>query len=263
MFFSADGRQLLVARDSSDRSRSWSSLAPVSIWELATAESLGELALPDSANTAMSLSPDNRLLAVGRADGTIWICDGRQWLDRLFTRSVVGVSPSHLQLWDQLGAADPTIAYTAIGWLSQQPDAAVAMLREKLPTLHVEPTAREELDRLIKQLASDDPAQSRQASTLLLRAKPAADAALRDALRAKPSPEVQARLEVLLAAQSLPGDASLRAIRGVQTLERIATPAARELLKSLSAGSAKSLLTTEARLASGRLAANAAGEHTP
>jgi hypothetical protein len=201
----------------------------------------------------MALSADSRQLALGRADGTIWICAGSQWLDKLFERFSTGEAPPLPQLWEQLGASDPMLAYAAIGRMSQQPRAAVALLREKLPALQAEPLPAKEIDSLIGQLSSDKPAIRREASFRLLASKPAVDSAIRAALAGNLRREVRVRLEVLLAAQVSPSDTSLRLCRAVQTLERIATPAARELLRSLSAGPAQSELTCEAQRASRRL----------
>ena len=157
------------------------------------------------------------------------------------------------KLWDDLGDLDPNVAYAAIGRMCLQAEAAVALMKAKLPALQIEPLANAQIDELIRRLGSDDPALSRGASSRLLRAKPAANSRIQAALAAHPAAEVRARLELLLAAPSPPSNTQLRAIRAVQTLERIATPAAHDVLKSLAKGPVHSALTREAQSAAERL----------
>jgi hypothetical protein len=78
---------------------------------------------------------------------------------------------------------------------------------------------------------------------------------LRRALEAGPSPEVRRRLETLLAGpEGLARSAEdRRAVRAVAVLERLGTPAARQLLEALSRGAPAARLTQEAKAALQRL----------
>jgi hypothetical protein len=84
--------------------------------------------------------------------------------------------------------------------------------------------------------------------------------ALRQALEARPSPEVRRRLERLLARPVWrPTSASdRRALRAVAVLERIGTTPARELLVQWGLGAPEAWLTREAQAAVGRMRAAAA-----
>jgi hypothetical protein len=80
----------------------------------------------------------------------------------------------------------------------------------------------------------------------------AADA-LKAALTGKVSLETRRRLEVLLQKCAAPSAATLRHCRAVAALERIGTPEARVLLRTLADGPPASRLTVEARAALRRL----------
>lgn len=90
----------------------------------------------------------------------------------------------------------------------------------------------------------------------LARVGPAARDVLRQFLAGKPSLDGRRRAEELLARleEQAASDESLRIIRAVEVAEQIATPAARELLVSLSRGVPEARLTHEAKMALRRLA---------
>jgi hypothetical protein len=80
--------------------------------------------------------------------------------------------------------------------------------------------------------------------------------ALQQALDGSLPLEARRRVEVLLdnLQQARVTGESLRAFRGVELLERLATPAAKRLLEMLAAGTAEARLSQEARRALNRLA---------
>ena len=79
----------------------------------------------------------------------------------------------------------------------------------------------------------------------------AVEPALREVLTGKPTLEVRKRIEEVLAEiTKLPGGLTsddLRQLRAVDVLERIGTPGARGVLRSLAGGRADASLTEEAR----------------
>src|SRR5262249_5404273 len=94
-------------------------------------------------------------------------------------------------------------------------------------------------------------AASRRLATLADPAGPA----LRAALKADPSPEKRRRIEEALATLTgVPPANVLRDLRGVEVLERIGTPEARQLLGELARGAPGARLTREAKAALERLA---------
>jgi hypothetical protein len=82
-----------------------------------------------------------------------------------------------------------------------------------------------------------------------------AEPALRKALESQPPPEVRRRVQQLLnKLAALPSGEHLRALRGLEALERIGTPAAREALEWLASGAPNARLTREAKASLDRLA---------
>ncbi len=81
--------------------------------------------------------------------------------------------------------------------------------------------------------------------------------ALKKALEGKPSPEVRRQVDELLGklkpGEPLAGE-DLRAVRGVELLEQMATPEARQILEGLAKGPPGARLTREAEAAISRFA---------
>jgi hypothetical protein len=79
---------------------------------------------------------------------------------------------------------------------------------------------------------------------------------LRRALEGKPSDEVRRSLDAWLGRPALPVSSreTLRSLRAVAVLERLATPAARRLLAELARGAPGAALTEDAKAALDRLA---------
>jgi hypothetical protein len=86
---------------------------------------------------------------------------------------------------------------------------------------------------------------------------------LQRTLKRRPSLEVQRRVERLLRQteqeRKSPTGARIRGLRAVAVLESIASPAARAILQSVTAGAPEAALTQEARASLTRLARQALG----
>jgi dipeptidyl aminopeptidase/acylaminoacyl peptidase len=156
-------------------------------------------------------------------------------------------------LWGALAAEDASAAYEAMWALTSIPDQAVPYLRNRLPVRDTADAGR--VARLLKDLDDDRFAVRERAMKDLAEMGDAAEPLLREQLTAGTSPEVRQRVEVLLdAAQHAVGDAdAVRALRAVEVLERIATPAARDALVELAAGKSGAKLKSRARSALRRL----------
>src|SRR5262249_58814508 len=117
------------------------------------------------------------------------------------------------------------------------------------------PTART-LAKLIANL-DDDRFDVREAATQeLRRLGSAAEPALRKALEGKPSAEARRRIGGLLeirGEEKIPAE-QLRALRAIAVLERIGSPAAKEVLEALAKGAPGAKLTQEAKASLERLA---------
>src|SRR5262249_29891353 len=138
-------------------------------------------------------------------------------------------------------------------------DSATALLRMKLVPA---PEAEGRVSRLIADLDHDSFVRREQASTELEKLLPQVRPALVNALANRPSLEVRRRIESLLARPTLVVShaQSLRDIRGIQVLDHLATPEARDLLKKLAAGAPEARLTQEAKVAVERLVKRTTGK---
>ncbi|MGH7223239.1 MAG: hypothetical protein ACRELF_08425, partial [Gemmataceae bacterium] len=125
-------------------------------------------------------------------------------------------------------------------------DRAVSLSRRHLRPATAE---RARWRKSIADLDDGDFAVREKASRELRELGVEAELVLRRAAAEKVTLEVRRRLEQILASDEMkhPSGASLRKVRAVQVLERIGTPAARELLVEWSRGDADAWLTQEAK----------------
>lgn len=237
--FSPDGRTL--ATGSQDKT--------IRLWEVATGGERQCLRGHQSWIRSLSFSPDNRLLASTSTDttGLIWdltgcFREGRFQSHRLSTEE-------RMRAWNELAAADAARAYRSIRALAASAEESVAFLREHLPPVTAADPKR--LESLMAALASERFAERNRATAELEKLAFAAEPALRQSLRGKPSLESRRRIEQILA--KLHNTHGLRARRAIEVLELIATPEARRVLGALSHGDASALPTREAKEALLRL----------
>jgi tricorn protease-like protein len=161
------------------------------------------------------------------------------------------------QLWRLLGNDDGDDVGVAMQRLVSGGDKAVAALARRLTPTGTSPA---DIDRMIAQLQSPDPhVRERATCDLIAAGDAAAEAPIREALKRNPSPQVQHRLEMALRdlttrepGAKLSAAAVLRAANVVKALHDIGTPAARQLLVTLSKGDRQSELARQAQEALGR-----------
>src|SRR5262245_23854510 len=180
-------------------------------------------------------------------------------LGLLLTGAAAGAraGPADLeQLWRRLGAADAGEAQRAVLALAAVPGQAVPFLRERLRPATAARPDPQRVRRLLADLDSPKYAVRQQASAAVEDLGQAVLPALRAHLAANPSLEVRRRLERLIALieQSPLTPSEVQAVRAVQVLERIGTPAARRVLRALARGAPQAPLTEEAKEALERLA---------
>jgi WD40 repeat protein len=196
--------------------------------------------------SALTFSPDGKSLACGGADGAVLIYDVSAVLVSGEAAKPVGKELD--KHWAELVGADVPAVYRSIAALAAA-DNSVAFLKKQLKPAAESDTKR--VAKLVADLGNEDFDVREKASRELKELGEAAAPALREALRAKPAFEVQKRVEELLdgiARRPVMGE-SIRAVRALQVLERIGSPEARALLKSLAEGSPDADLTQLARAA--------------
>jgi len=171
------------------------------------------------------------------------------------------LSPKDLQkLWEDLASEDAAKAYRTIFAFVNSPKESVPFFKQRLkPVVAPGPGV---LDRLIADLGSPDAAEHDKAMKELEKWRELAVPALERALREKPAPRLRQQcLETLLerAAGLTLSAEELRTWRALQSLERIGTPEARQVLEALAKGAPGAWLTEESKAALQRLANVKAG----
>jgi WD40 repeat protein len=234
--FSPDGKTLAVARED----------GAVDLWETISGQRRARLAGHEGMVHFVAFAPDGSRLASGGEDDTVLLWGLSDGPARL-TASQAGA------LWAALGG-EAAAAYRAMRALAAAPEQALPLLRDRLKP--AAPVEAAQVAALLRLLDSDSFKERQRAfSGLEELGRPAAPL-LRQALQAGDrSTEVRRRVrEVLNKLDRIPPPApELRAVRAVEVLERIGSPAARRLLEELGRGAEAARQTGEARAAARRL----------
>jgi hypothetical protein len=230
--FSPDGRMLAVS----------DSLNQIRVWEIASRKERLGLQGHRGPITCLAFDRACRVLASGSEDTTalVWDLTGT-----LTSEPLPDVSE---KLWADLAEANGVRAYQTVWDLAQQPKTALPFLSSRMkPAPPVDPGR---IAALIAELDADqfeirDKAQA-QLAELHERAAPA----LRRATESTKSREIKRRAQELLNKLGADvGTESWRQVRAVEALERMATPEARQFLKTLASGDPDARLTQEAQRA--------------
>jgi WD40 repeat protein len=226
----------------------------VRVWEVATGKEVASFQGHQSSITAVAFAPDGKSLASGGGDSTILIWDLVGQLRHGQRRQPLTAAELQTR-WQDLAGGDAALAYKAIGELVMEGDAAVASLKTRLsPVPPPDAALARRATQLVEELNADAFDVRQKAALELEKIGEAAVPALRKALASRPSLDVRRRVEQILAGfEGKEAPLHLRKSRALEALELIATPAARELLRSLAQGEATARLTQEARAARQRL----------
>jgi hypothetical protein len=240
--FSPDGRT--VASDLNSET--------ILLWDVFTGKQIGKLDGHRGHIVSLAFSPDGRFLVSGSSDTTALVWDYRSRLAPLPAITAELPAQRLEQLWLDLEDEDAARGYRAVSALVQSPEAAVALLRQKLS-----PATAEEQRRLqpwIDDLGKETVAVRQRASAELGKIGALAEPAIREALRGELPLESRRRLEAVLGSPSTPpAPRWLATQRSLETLELIGTPEARRLLLELSEGLPESSRTQDARRSLDRL----------
>ena len=221
--FSPDGRTLASVGGNQ----------PVWIWEVASGKVRSKFEGHRGYIRTATFSRDGRRLATGGYDTTVLVWDVTGRADD-GTLPRLAPTPAQLaELWADLASEDAARAGRAVWSLVAGADQAVPFLRDQVRP--VKTADRQQTARWIADLESSSFATRETATRELAVLGQTAAAALAEASKNGKSAEARQRAEQLL--QRLHENEGtpdgLRSLRAVEVLEQIATPAAREHLKSL------------------------------
>ena len=213
--------------------------------ESLTGQAIHVFPVPEGA-LAVAMSPDGSQLAIAQPNGSVKL------LKLMPTAEKRTLELGELdRFWTHLGG-EAGSAHAAVLSLAGAPEQAVPFLKTRLePAKWDRPMTKKWID----ELDSDD-FDTREAAAKGLRSLGAnAEGQLRGRLKDEVSAEMSRAIKELLEAieaRALPPE-ELRAMRAVHVLELAATPTAREVLKTLTAGESEARLTREAKQALTRL----------
>jgi len=196
---------------------------------------------------SVAFSADGRRLATGSNDTTVLVWDTMGTKDAEIQKLQQDLD----SCWLKLGGQSAGEAYRAIRALAAVPDRAAPFLDESLRGVNEKARS---IAKLIADLDHARFAIREKATKELIDLGPAVRSALENALEGKMSLDARRRIQDILAKlpkQSLPQ--LVRDLRALEALERMATPAARTVLKRLAGGPAEDRLTREAQAALDRL----------
>jgi RNA polymerase sigma factor (sigma-70 family) len=217
--FSPDGRTLATGSDDTT----------VRLWEVRTGGERDRFTGHARTIDSLAFAPDSKTLAAASSEAPVYLWE-------VFTRAAaksLTVADAE-QAWVDLLAADAKVGFRAVRRLIAAPESAVALLKPRL-----KPAAAPDLRRvhdLIRQLDSPRFAERQKAANELEKLADQAVTALHAALQGETAAEVRQTLQRLLDRIEAGTPETLRAIRTVEVLEHIATPVAREHLKTLAGG---------------------------
>lgn len=150
-------------------------------------------------------------------------------------------------MWEQLGSRNVHEARAAAFAMAADPRQGLAIIQKCLTAVpSVEP---QRLAAWIADLESPRFEVRQRAEKALADLGEQCAPALRQALAARPPLETSARLEKLLSQIAMVRPETLRALYAIEVLERIRTPAARQLLETVAKGAPESWVTQRARAA--------------
>ena len=241
--FSPDGRALAVRGIDGS----------VHVWDVNAGKEISPFKGQAGRVETISFAPGGKTLASGASDTTVLLWDAAGLLKELSKPRRMRLATAELEvLWGKLAGTDATAARGSVLGLAAAPRQALPFLGQRLkPAVRIDPT---KISGWIADLDSAKFATRRAASANLLKVGEQALPALRKALASGPQLETRKRLEELV--DRLTGGTltteQLQIVRSVEALERMGTPEAAQLLRTLAGGAPGALVTREAQAALGR-----------
>ena len=201
---------------------------------------------------ALFFSLDGKHLFSGASDKTILIWDLKQ-VKRLPPAKFDPKAVDFDKAWKALDDDDAATAYAEMVQLLRAGDESVAFLKARLQPGNA-PVAAEHIAKQIAALGSTQFAVRQKATEELVKAGRWASADLRRALKAPIDLETRQRIKLLLQRlQPAKSPDRVRVLRAIETLESIATPAARKALAGLTENTPENWIVEEMEIAIQRI----------
>ncbi|MBY0522247.1 MAG: WD40 repeat domain-containing protein [Gemmataceae bacterium] len=223
----------------------------VRLWEAANGTVRAHLNGHRGGVAALAFSPDGATLASTSFDTTGLLWDVKRCLEP--EPQPAELSAKELgERWTLLGD-DGSKSYESLARLAEFPKQSVALLNERLKPIPA--LERNRIARLMAELEDDRFEVRKRATDELEKLSELAEPALQSRLAENPPLEVKQRIERLLEQLAGPvtGPDALRMLRGIELLERIGTPGARQVLQKIAQGAPEARATQRAKGALGRL----------
>ena len=239
--FSPDSRTLAVTGNPT---------SPTRFYELYSGKLRLELPAGAGNVQVMAFSPDGKLFATAGGDTTALVWDFRALPLLREPTEDAQLSPKRLgELIAGLSDPDGVVAFRAVCALALAPEQATRAFAPRL--LPAEP---KRIAELIAQLGDDEFEVREKAVKELTALGVTAEPALRKAAAGSPDVDVRLRAGVILRALDGPADGfRLSALRKLEVLEMIGTPAARAIVERIAKGPAEAEQTQEAKRTLGRM----------
>jgi RNA polymerase sigma factor (sigma-70 family) len=229
------------------------SRSAIVFWDVLTGKELAAFRGHQGGVVSLRFSADGNRLFSGSQDGTVLVWDTTK-ITRALPAGERRLDPDAAdRLWADLAGADAERAFAAMRELWGAPADAVALLKRLLkPVPAVEP---ERVTKFIADLDAKNLSTRENAAAELEKLGDLIKAAAREQLAKGSTLETRQRLEKMLDKLRVGAPASevLTALRGVEVLEHIATPEARQVLRTLAEGAPGTRPTEAARDALRRL----------
>lgn len=245
--FSPDGRRLVIG----------CSDGTIRFIDAVTGQEIHKIAAHTNNIYSLAFSPDAKKLVSAGVDRSVKIWDAAA--GRPANLAKIDLPPDQLEArWAELAGDDAGKAYRAVWTLAAAADQSLPYLRRHLrPAPCLNPEQEKDAKKLIRELDDRKFPIRQKATAELARFDEAVAPLLREALLGAPPLSLDARRRVLQLlddiANPIASPERMRAVRAIEVLESIGTPAARELLRELAAGLPGAKLTVEAEGALARV----------